>query len=486
MLVVLSAKRYCFAYLLMISLASIGNVRAADNDRTGDCSVYVAIYQWMIFSETYPGALDGSVIVGVVGQGVPPYDVYLDGGYFNTQSGQYLLVDGLSAGTHTVQITDASGQTSNLLTVNIGILYPNLRAVNLLLEPIVYSSYNEQDTIQDYDGDVHGWLSFDMLPGSTRQYLNVRFIHLYAGTSHWLVRNMPLPPSTQTRRMWYRINITELGEDYAFLDYQWKTSTNYDVTCPPNPNCSFCCGNSMEIITCPQVVGNGSDDVAPQIGDQIPAIPLPMPSTPGNISTHLRSGMPNIDLDCEAYYPEGDPRSTDMNACAPAAAACGLQWLLNQHPEMGDDMTSLRTKFDSLKSYMNLARADLNGVRFDSAVIGELTLIDALQVPVRVSYQTILESGNGVAPLPSADSTYGHVAENEGGSGLYPEFSWYRGEMLAGAAVKVLVGWYSVPDANDERERLGGHWLLSTGLFRSDSLLGIWLQDDSNQCDPLG
>jgi hypothetical protein len=242
----------------------------------------------------------------------------------------------------------------------------------------------------------------------------------------------------------------------------------------------------MEIITCPQVVGNGSDDVAPQIGDQIPAIPLPMPSTPGNISTHLRSGMPNIDLDCEAYYPEGDPRSTDMNACASAAAACGLQWLLNQHPEMGDDMTSLRTKFDSLKSYMNLARADLNGVRFDSAVIGELTLIDALQVPVRVSYQTILESGNGVAPLPSADSTYGHVAENEGGSGLYPEFSWYRGEMLAGAAVKVLVGWYSVPDANDERERLGGHWLLSTGLFRSDSLLGIWLQDDSNQCDPLG
>jgi hypothetical protein len=300
-----------------------------------------------------------------------------------------------------------------------------------------------------------------------------------------MVRNVPLPPSTETKRMWYRLNITELGEDYAFLDYQWKTSTGYDMTCPPNPNCTFCCGNSMEIFTRSQVIGNGSDDSAPQIGGQIAPIPMPMPSTPGNISSHFRPTVPNIDLDCDTYYPVGDSRSTDMNACASAAVANGLQWLVGQHSEI-EDTTSLRTKLDTLKSYMNLARADLNGVRFDSAVIGQLTLIDALQLPVRVSYQTILESGNTEAPLQSSDTTYEHIAYNDGDSGLYPTFQWFREEMLAGAAVEVLVGWYGTPNGSGERARLGGHWLVSSGYYLSDSLLGIWLQNDVDQCEPGG
>jgi hypothetical protein len=148
-----------------------------------------------------------------------------------------------------------------------------------------------------------------------------------------------------------------------------------------------------------------------------------------------------------------------------------------------DDLTP-REKLDSLKKYMGLEKRDTNGVRFDSMVVGKLTLIDKLQLPIRVKYNTKHDSGYPNTPLDSQVPDYGHFADNQGTKGKNPDFSWFKKEMDDGEDVEIHVGWYDPPDATGFRKRNGGHWVVATGYFDGGDAKGIFVKHDISQSKP--
>ena len=445
-------------------------------------SAYLFIYEYYVLPESYPGSMDGGVIVGLLGDPVPPYIAIVNGENYDTiPSGTNILIGGLSSGTYQIKIEDGAGQVSNQITSVVPNNNPDLRAANFAIEPIIYSNYAGYDTIVEYGQNTHAWLSFDMLPGNTLQYLNVRFEHPVNSTSHWLVRNLPLPPVSSVERVWYRMNIEALGTGYSFLAYDYETTSGYNITCGPDPACIMCCGGSLEVMPRDQVIGNGSDAPSTDPGDEIPVVPAPPRQSPGTVSIQFTgNGMYNIDLDCQTYYPPGDPRPNDWNACGPAGAANTIHWLTHNIPELEGDETSLRYKLDSVKTLSQLAKEDPTGVKFDSLVIAALTWIDQHELPIRLRYQTILPSGNGGSPLTSLVPD-GNIAYNSGGIGLYPGFEWLTGQMDSSSSAMALVAWYSAPNTSGERQRLGGHWLSVAGYYHSDSIQGLWLRNDIDQ-----
>jgi hypothetical protein len=371
-----------------------------------------------------------------------------------------------------VQISDFAGNLSNILEVIVPVNIPDLRVNNLRLEPIIYEAG------PSHPPGTHAWITFDMLPGEDLQFFNLG-IAVPANSVYWYIRNLPIPPLINVQTVSYRINIEEF--DPLAPGYTCEYHVGPEWYSEP----VFPASVTVDLVPMPAtyLVGSGSDDPDLSLGlIVIPPI-IPPPPLPGNIDTLYRGcDVHNVDLDSETFYPPGSAIPSDHNACGPAAAANSLHWLVQQHAELSGDTTSLRSKLDSLKKYMSLGlQNDPNGVRFDSMVVGKLTLIDKLQLPIRVKYKTKHESGNTGTPLASTDPTYGHVADNQGELGVYPDFDWYKQEMDDGEDVEVQVGWYGPPDGDGIRTRYGGHWLVATGYFACDGGQGVWLKDDTDQ-----
>ena len=294
----------------------------------------------------------------------------------------------------------------------------------------------------------------------------------------WLIKNVPIPPTDNIQQLSIRINIESYTPEFAALECQLSVGSEWIL----DPD--FISQDVLLVTSLPTSynIGNGSDDLDLIIPTILPPIifpPFPPPSIPG---LHYRGcEVPNIDLDSLTYHPINSPKSSDFNACGPAAAANSLHWLVQQHTQLSGDTTTLREKVEMLKKFMSLGKRDLTGVRFDSMVVGKLTLIDSLKLPISVKYNTKHKSGFPDEPLASENPKYGHIADNQGKLGVNPDFSWYKKEMDDGEDVEVHVGWYDPPDAMGKRKRNGGHWLVGTGYWDGGESKGIFLKDDPGQ-----
>ena len=346
------------------------------------------------------------------------------------------------------------------------------RIQNLSLEPISYI------TGPDYPNGTHAFISFEILPGTGLEFLNARFQDLSTGDEFWLLQNIPLPPTDNIQLLSVRINTELFTPGFAGLDCHLSVSNTWILDPSFLPEVVV----NLPALPVNIFIGNGSDDPTLTLPSAIPPIifpPHPPPLFPGLY--YRGCEVPNIDLDSTTYHPITDPNPSDYNACGPAAAANSLHWLVQQHAELSGDTTSLRTKVEFLKHFMSMAKRDPNGVRFDSMVVGKLTLIDSLKLPIRVKYNTKHDSGYPEKPLASENPRFGHTADNQGTHGVHPNFSWYKKEMDDGEDVEVHVGWYGPPDVNGNRLRYGGHWLVATGYWDGGESKGLFLKDDNDQ-----
>lgn len=341
----------------------------------------------------------------------------------------------------------------------------NSRISRILLEPIIYEAG------PDIAPHTHAYFTYEMLPGSDIQFLNARFTDPSTGTSRWLVENLPLLPVSEAQIMSYTINVEAFGPAYNFLQCAYQVDTTYS-----NASDFLPIGN-VDLTPQPTIynVASGSPDQPLDVGTEISfGIGALLPK--GKIEFRLRDDMPNVDLDASK-------NPSDNMACGPAAAANSLQWLVKQHKELAGDTTSLRSKVDSLKKYMN--RGDAIGVRFDSMVVGKLTIIDKLKLPINVKYKTKHDSGNVKDPLASTEKP-NHKADNKGKSGAHPDFDWLKKEINDGEDVEVHVGWYGPPDKKGKRVRHGGHWLVGTGYADLGGKKKVYLKDDDDQAKAKG
>jgi hypothetical protein len=364
-----------------------------------------------------------------------------------------------------------------LMVVFFGLFYlPSFsqagRIQGLSLSPIIYVSG------PDYGENTHAFIDFEIKPGTGLEYINARFTDPVTGEVYWLVKNLPIPPTDNFQPLSFRINTEFFTPGYTSLNCDLSVGADWIL----DPN--FIADIFVPLSPVPVIydVGSGSDDSPVILPSIIPPIIFPPPLPPLIPGLNYRGcEVPNIDLDSLTYHPLSNPNPSDYNACGPAAAANSLHWLVQQHSELSGDTTSLRTKVEFLKHFMSLAQRDSNGVRFDSMVVGKLTLIDSLKLPIRVKYNTRHPSGFPTEPLVSENKKYGHGADNQGMLGVNPDFDWYKKEMDDGEDVEVHVGWYGPPDVNGNRTRTGGHWLVGTGYWDGGEAKGIFLKDDNAQ-----
>jgi len=196
--------------------------------------------------------------------------------------------------------------------------------------------------------------------------------------------------------------------------------------------------------------------------------------------------MPNEDLNAKAT-------PSDNMACGPAAAANSLDWLNKYDKNLKGKIPDDRRKLlEKLKRYM--ARNDSFGVRFDSFVSGKLAIIDELQLPIHVKYQTKHDSSGN---LKEINSRFGNnQAENKGSVGKEPDWEWFKSEMDKGEDVEVQVGYYEVikvplkkgsKKTKDSLVRIGGHWLVATGYTdHKNGRKHIHTKDDQDQAKKGG
>jgi hypothetical protein len=351
-----------------------------------------------------------------------------------------------------------------------------------LLEPIRYE-------IGPPVGEgVHAYLSFDVEGGESVQFLNAQLVGNGAPEGQWVLRNVPLLPHGNKQRISCTVNMEEMGgvgEGYN-LAYHVGDEPVSGMAFPPIGGMT---GLAPE--TAVHRVYSGSDD--PPVAIELPApgasTLLIFPRIPKIEYVYRGCDVPNIDLnlkDCDEAE-TGIP--CDTLACGPASAANSLHWLKDQHDELAGDTTSLRYKTDRLKQLMKMNKHGVKGVRFDSMVIGKLTLIDELKLPIHVKYNTLHESGNE-KELVSDNPDYDHKADNEGKMGVHPMFDWLKKEMEAGEDVEVQIGWYGPlekgEDGKMKRKRHYGHWLVASGYFQMGDLKGMFLKDDDDQLDTGG
>lgn len=365
-----------------------------------------------------------------------------------------------------------------LILVEVGSVYGQLTSnVTLKFHPVTYKngpSYGEQ---------THAYIKISFAPVSDINYFNLRINDPDDGSFVWLIKNLPIPVFDDHQTIFYRVNTEFISGPYSGLIGEYVLSPNWIE------NENFVAESFLILQPIPLEfdIASGSNDPALDVPPILPPYIIP-PKLPPFIPGMNYRGcqVPNIDLDTTSQDPTAEDFVSDYNACGPAAAANSIQWLMENDPYLMSffDEFTLREKLDSLKKYMSLARRDSNGVRFDSMVVGKLTLIDKLMLPIRVKYNTKHESGYPDSPLASEVSDYGHFADNQGTEGKNPGFDWFKKEMDDNEDVEIHVGWYDPPDANGKRKRKGGHWLVATGYFDGGESKGIFVKHDVSQSKP--
>ena len=333
---------------------------------------------------------------------------------------------------------------------------------NLRFEPIHYQAG------PPFGDNVHAFLTMTVLPAETVRYLNANTTHPVTGKSVWIVENLPLLPSDIAYDLSYIISIQGFGDKLLGLRISYRVGAWQN-------NSTILSPIDIDLVAqpCTYDVPSGTADPPILVGSRPPnpEIAEAYRKEEGTSYVNRDEAMPNVDLDASK-------EKTDHMACGPAAAANSLQWLKAQHKELQGDTTSVRSKLDSLKKFMN--RGNKIGVRFDSMVVGKLTLVDQLKLPIRVKYQTKHDSGNTDEPLKSTKPPF-HTADNKGKKDVFPDFDWLKKEMDEGEDVEIHVGWYGPPNRKGVRERLGGHWLVVSGYVKGKNAKGVYVKDDVEQ-----
>ncbi|MDX1479247.1 MAG: hypothetical protein R3301_16140, partial [Saprospiraceae bacterium] len=321
----------------------------------------------------------------------------------------------------------------------------------------------------------HAWLVFEHPIVTDFQFYNARVTNPDNGFVAWKVQNLPLAPGATPRPIHYRIDLADITETPAlpeFLEIEWALG-DYQLDGSFTPQ-GF---EFVQALPVDHFVPTSAPPLTHSYLPYIPPIPLP-PILPDTIEYLTREcDVPNIDLDSTSYP---DAQTGDVNACAPAAAANSLKWLMNVHPEI-TDTDSLRGILEDLKEDMG---KDSTGTPWDKIIEGKLAYIDEWELPIRVKYQVHTPYPGFKPIIASPDSTYGHAAENETEPGGWPDFDWICNELKEGEDLEMVMTYWC--DSAGVLVQSTSHAVVLTGYFKFGNDRWLTWKHDTDQSGPGG
>ncbi|MDQ3015441.1 MAG: Ig-like domain-containing protein [Bacteroidota bacterium] len=138
-----------------------------------------------IIPPTTPQAQDGQIFVTASSPGVLPYDVVVNGVFYETVNINTFVIDGVGTGNYTISLTDANGCFSNVLFVEV----PPPSIIFSLGTNAIYSSSvsntPELGTVEN--NTVTTWMtaSFDIPYGNT--WHELQFMYSPSGSSSFVI-----------------------------------------------------------------------------------------------------------------------------------------------------------------------------------------------------------------------------------------------------------------------------------------------------------
>lgn len=359
------------------------------------------------------------------------------------------------------------------------------------IESIVSESYdkdiqfkiNEQSIKLNQNNEVdpkgaskskHGSFSAIVLPSEEMQYINLMARTDAQTPPVWLVKNLPLAPFPNARRISYGVDFGELGFsddiEVGTIEYDVDISNDY-WTQAVNLE-SF---KPIDVGVMAINIGTGSIDInRPNLTvGSLPVIEY-IPNLPPIDFVYYGCTIPNEDLDSSRYNPTTVPGyAGDKNACGPVAAANSLQWLENVHGNISTGTTH-RKKLEELSKMMN--RENNSGVFTKDFIEAKLKFIQKYKLPIEVKFQSFRFDKDSV--LKATDSAGNELkARNKNVSDrAYPTWEFFVKELKDSEDVEIEYGVY-----NSSGVRTGGHWVTATGAVSLGGRRGIWIKDDLRQ-----
>lgn len=348
--------------------------------------------------------------------------------------------------------------------------YLNSSGQTFQYQPILYQPGDNLTT------PYHAFLVFDHPITTGFEFFNARVTNGNNGEVAWLVKNLPIAPGATLRPLHYRLDMSTISDGPSSPEFIQIEAF-------------FGSYQLMDTFT-PQIV---EDLVAQPVSHYVPSssprlihnsIPFfppipPLPILPDTIEYLSREcNVPNIDLDAQTHP---DPNSGDANACAPAAAANSLKWLMQEHPAEILDIDSLRGIIEQLKVFMGF---DSTGVEWDTFIMGKLEYIDTYQLPIRVKYQVHTPYPGFKPIIESPDSTFGHAAENKTTPGGWPDYDWIINELEKGEDVEMGITYWC--DSSGVLVQRTSHAVNLTGYFKFGNDRWLVWKHDINQDGPGG
>lgn len=265
-------------------------------------------------------------------------------------------------------------------------------------------------------------------------------------TEHWLVRNLPILPTTlnpSTTAFSFGIDLsafTTSGSDLSSMEFGASSSTAPAII---QPSVSFSVNP----------VGDALFDAEGKAGVGGPHADGGSPASLGSLTfdvgelihVHYRPDFPNVEA--------------DVNDCGPAAAANSLQFL---HDEKGLNTTdTLEERVDAMHDAMET-----------DPVTGTA---DRDFVEGKVSYAE--DNDLKHLKIKFMDDEFGNeIIGRAEGRGLIPTVDFIFDELNAGEDVEI--GFTYLDAAGNPN---GGHWITAVGKIELFGERGIWFVEDTDQ-----
>ena len=191
-----------------------------------------------------PTASDGAVTIQITNPGVEPYDVIIDGDLWTTVTGDFFTIGDLFAAEYMIQITDAEGCTSNLISVVIPI-DPNLSVRHGI--SMVFDNYDQvfmENIINDIPNYSHYYSFNTILDYKFLGLSNTSILNLGMGVNFHQVRYSHLMDIWQYNRpdIQYRLQTgihTNISTKYSL---EWLINSQINIKLPNNTNAGISLG----------------------------------------------------------------------------------------------------------------------------------------------------------------------------------------------------------------------------------------------------
>ncbi|MCX7736440.1 MAG: hypothetical protein N2319_06970 [Candidatus Kapabacteria bacterium] len=290
----------------------------------------------------------------------------------------------------------------------------------------------------------------------------------------WVVRNMPIMPFENPRRISIGINLKKL-----FVNDRLPDSLDYfiydflDSTYPKFPEIDWKRINIQKSKYEVSIGITDPDTAKIHIPFSYDSIYHPLIKITERLkdSVYIGCNMPNVDLDSTAN-PATDTYAGDKNACGPAAAANSLHWLDKVH-KLNTNKT-LREKLEELSKYME--RQKEKGVTNDQMIKGKLKFIAENKLPIEVKFQSFRHKKDSIVSIKDKDGKEIQAKNKNTKDNGYPTWDWLVQEMKDGEDVELIYGRY-----DSTGKRLGGHVVTVTGVLDDKGVKRIWFKDDTRQ-----